>query len=103
MPPPWLIAAWNFLELPLFTFLGAFVLYALNRLQGKQPLSLFLALGADLGTGARPIKVFFDMLLSSILFGGLVFALTAPTTVQQAIVVGLGTTGILSARTKATE
>ena len=100
--PPWLVAAAHWAALPSLTFLGAFVLYVLNRLQGKQPFSLFLALGINLGPGANPLTIFFDMVLSSALGGGLVFALTAPTTVAQAIVVGLGTTGILSAHTKPT-
>ena len=100
--PPWLIAAAHWAVLPSLTFLGTFVLYVLNRLQGKQPFSLFLALGVNLGTGAHPVTVLLDMVISSVLGGGLVFALTSPTTVAQAIVVGLGTTGILSAHTKPT-
>jgi hypothetical protein len=102
MLPPWLIAAAVWLKLPFFTFMGALVLYISNRLQGKQPLSLFLALGVNLGTGARPVVVFLDMVISSVIGTVLVFALTSPTNVPQAVVVGLGLTGILSAHTKPT-
>jgi hypothetical protein len=100
--PPWLIAAAVWLKLPFFTFLGAFVLYLLNRLQGKQPFSLFRGLNINVGSGAWPIVIFFDMVISSILGAILVIALTAPVTVPQAVVAGLGMTGILSAHTEST-
>lgn len=100
--PPWLIAAAVWLKLPFFTFLGAFVLYLLNRLQGKQPFSLFRGLNINVGSGAWPIVILLDMVISSILGSILVIALTAPITVPQAVVAGLGMTGILSAHTEPT-
>jgi len=45
-------------QLPFFTFLGAFVLYLLNRLNGKQPFSLFRGLNINVGSGARPFVIF---------------------------------------------
>jgi hypothetical protein len=98
--PPWIPAAALWLQLPFFTFLGAFALYLMNRLQGKQPFSFFRALNIDVGTGAGPLVILSDMVISSILGATLVIALTAPATVPQAVVAGLGMTGILSAHTK---
>lgn len=98
--PPWLTATALWRKLPFFTFLGAFALYLMNRLQGKQPFSLFRALNINVGAGAGPFVIFLDMVISSILGATLVIALTAPATVPQAVVAGLGMTGILSAHTK---
>src|SRR2546421_7881587 len=100
--PPWIMAAVLWLNLPFFTFLGAFALYLMNRLQDKQPFSLFRALNINVGRGAGPFVIFSDMVISSILGATLVIALTAPITAPQAVVAGLGMTGILSAHTKPT-
>ena len=88
------------LKLPFYSILGAFTLYVLNRLQGKQPFSLFLAINVDVTSdNALPPIIFLDMLLSSALGAAVVIPLTAPETVPQAIIAGLGMTGILAART----
>lgn len=91
------------LEIPFFAFLGAFVLYLLNRLQDKQPFSLFKAININIGSDARSFTILFDMLISSCLGAIVIIPLTSPSTVPQAIVAGLGMTGILSAHTKTTE
>src|SRR6266487_3216975 len=89
------------MKLPFYAAQGAFMLYVLNRLQGKQPFSLFRALNIDVLTAAaRPITIFADMILSSVLGAALVLPLAAPTTIAQAIIAGLGMTGILAAHTK---
>src|ERR1700731_334042 len=100
--PPWLLAAALWFKLPFFAFLGAFALYLTNRLQNKQPFSLFRALNMNLSAGARPVVIFLDMIISSVLGATIVVALTSPSTVPQAIIAGLGMTGILSAHTKPT-
>lgn len=76
---------------------GCVVLYVLNRQQGKQPFSLLVALNVSLDKQASPGVGFIDLLVSSIIGGVLVTALTSPTTTPQAIIAGLGLTGILSA------
>jgi len=93
----------DFLKLPFFTFLGAFTLYVLHRLQDRQPFSLFTALNIDVSKTAPPANVFGDMILSSLIDAVVVCALTEPTTIPQAVVAGLGMTGILSAHAKSTE
>jgi hypothetical protein len=91
-------------KLPFYAGLGAFMLYILNRIQGKQPFSLFRALNIDVLTAAaRPITIFADMILSSALGAAVVLPIAAPTTIAQAIIAGLGMTGILAAHTKQTE
>lgn len=81
----------------LFTFVGAFVLYVLNRLQKKQPFSLFEALNIDVRThDSRPTTILTDMILSSLLGSILVVAIVSPTTIAQAVAAGLGLTGLLS-------
>lgn len=87
-------------DLIFWAFLGAFMLYALNRLHNHQPFSFFRVLNIDLGPTAKPIVIFFDMLVSSVLGALVVLALTSPISSRQAIVAGLGMTGLLSAATK---
>lgn len=90
-------------KLPFFASLGAFTLYILNRMQGKQPFSLFRALNIDVLTAAaRPSVILIDMIFSSALGAAVVIPLTSPSTVAQAIIAGLGMTGILAAHTKET-
>ena len=89
------------LTIPFYTSLGSFTLYILNRMQGKQPFSLFRATNIDvLSSAARPITIFLDMILSSFIGALVVIPLASPTTVPQAIIAGLGMTGILAAHTK---
>ena len=87
------------LSLWFYTFIGAFTLYVLNRLQKKQPFSLFTALNVGINDGARARVVLTDMLISSLLGTIVVFPLVSPSTIPQALVAGLGMTGILSAHT----
>jgi hypothetical protein len=84
------------------TTLGAIVLYILNRLQNRQPFSLFRALNVEVGNSATPFIIFFDMLFSSLIGAVVVFLLTQPVTVPQAVVAGLGMTGVLSAHSQDT-
>ncbi len=89
------------LKLLLATTLGAFTLYVLHRHQDKQPFSLFRAINIDvISKSAQYRTILADMFFSSLLGATIVFLLTSPTTVPQAIIAGLGMTGILSANTK---
>jgi len=83
-------------RLPAFACLGAIILYVLNKLQGKQPFSFFTALNLDVSNQAPWHMVLLDMILSSLLGGIAVFFITSPETSAQAIMVGLGMTGVLS-------
>jgi len=87
-------------KLPFYTFLGAFTLYVLNRLHSKQPFSLLQALNVNVGKTGSPFIILLDMVLSSTLGAALVIQLTLPATVPQAVMAGLGMTGILSVRGK---
>jgi hypothetical protein len=53
------------IQLPAFACFGAIILYVLNKLQGKQPFSLFRALNIDVSNDAPWHNVLLDMLLSS--------------------------------------
>lgn len=74
---------------------GAFVLYLLNRINNKQPFSLFTALQVNLDS--RPVVIFLDMLISSAIGAGVVMLILNPVSVSEAGTAGLGLTGILSA------
>ncbi len=87
-------------DLMVWTFFGAFLLYALNKLNAHQPFSLFKVLNFDLGTTAKARIILLDMFISSIIGAIAVFCLTSPSTAQQAMAAGLGMTGILSAAAK---
>lgn len=78
------------------TTVGAFILYALNRLQNRQPFSLFCAINIDVGRKASPRMVLIDMLVSSLLGAFVVYCMSQPQNYSQAVVGGLGMTGILS-------
>lgn len=94
---------WLFLALPFYAYLGAFTLYVLNRINEKQPFSLFRALNIDvISKTASPKIILWDMVFSSTLGAIVVVALVSPATVPQAIIAGLGMTGILAAHTKQT-
>src|SRR5690242_3275703 len=86
----------------LCTFFGAFILYVLTRTGGRQPFSLFLAININIDRSARPYVIFSDIVISSLIGAGAVFLLTAPGNYAQAIVAGLGMTGVLSAHAKET-
>jgi len=90
----------QFLKLPFFSFIGAFILYMLNRLHDKQPFSLAKAINIDIGPNAKSKTILIDMFLSSILGVLIVIPLTAPSTIPQAIIAGLGMTGVFSAHAK---
>lgn len=93
------MASWSLL---FSTAFGAFVLYILNRHQNRQPFSLFVALNVDVGQKAYAWLVLLDMIFSSMIGAGVVYLLTQPVTVPQAVVAGLGMTGILSSHAKDT-
>ena len=93
----------TFLTLPFYAFLGALTLYILNRTNDKQPFSLFRAINVDvISSSATPRNILWDMVISSSLGAAVVVALVSPTTEPQAIISGLGMTGILAAHTKQT-
>jgi hypothetical protein len=89
-------------KLLLATTLGAFILYIMNRTNNRQPFSFFRAINIEVGSSAPARTIFFDMIISSLLGAIVVFILTNPATVPQAVVAGLGMTGILSAHAKET-
>ena len=91
---------WSNRELVFLAFLGAFTLYVLNRLQNHQPFSLFKAINIDVGPNGRPLAILSDMFFSCLIGALLVSVLSSPDTGRQAIVAGLGMTGILSAASK---
>jgi hypothetical protein len=74
---------------------GAFVLYILNRLNKRQPFSLFSAL--DIPIKDRPTMAFGDMIISSGIGAGIVLLLLHPISAAEAGTAGLGLTGVLSA------
>lgn len=85
------------LTLALCCFLGSFVLYLLNRLDRRQPFSLLQAIRIDVSheTG-KPSVILLDMVISSALGGIVVMLIAVPTTTVQAVISGLGMTGLLS-------
>jgi len=88
------------LRLPGGSVLGAFVLYILHRHNDKQPFSMFKALNIDVSNAAGYQTILADMVCSSLLGGIVVYFITEPVTMPQAIVAGLGMTGILSSHSK---
>lgn len=88
--------------LHFYTFIGAVLLYVLNRQQKKQPISVFTALNVDIERkgGQGFCIILLDMIFSCLLGTIGVVALTSPTTISQALASGLGMTGLLSFHTK---
>lgn len=86
-------------SLPFYAFLGASTLYLLNRLQKKQPFSVLTALNVDMVNNPLPAKVLADVFISGGLGALIVVALTSPATIPQAVIAGLGMTGILTIHT----
>lgn len=84
-----------------FCTVGAFVLYILNRTNGKKPFSMFLVINIDVGaTTGKPYVILLDMIVSSMIGGSVVYFVTYPSTAAQAVVAGLGMTGLLSVHAK---
>jgi len=80
---------------------STFMLYWINRLQGRQPISLFEIFNVDVRSAeARAGVIMADMLISSALGAILAVLLTTPTTPQQAVAAGLGLTGLISVYTR---
>lgn len=95
------ISIFSKIYLPMMSVGGAFVLYMSHRNSGKEPLSLFKALNIDVsGKTGKPLAILSDMMLTSAIGGYLVFLMVAPTTAAQAVVAGLGMTGMLSVQGK---
>jgi hypothetical protein len=92
---PICIALWNATYLFLAALFGAFVLYILNRLNNRQPFSLFTALQVNMDR--RPTIIFLDMIASSGIGALVVIFLLNPSTVPESVAGGLGLTGVLSA------
>jgi hypothetical protein len=84
----------------LYTYVASLALYMMHRLQKKQPFSLFTAINVPIDGSTKPLVVLGDMIVSCIIGAFIVVPLTNPATVPQAIIAGLGTTGILAAHTK---
>lgn len=97
----WIADFWASVKLPFYSFVGAFTLYLLNRLQDKHPFSLFRAININVSTSeAKPPIILLDMMISSALGATVVVQLTSPGTVPQALIAGLGVTGILTVHVK---
>lgn len=79
---------------------GAFALYILNRTGGRQPFSLFSVLNVDVGRTGQPGVILLDMIISSAIGCLLVFWIAQPQNQAQAVVAGLGMTGLLSSHAK---
>jgi hypothetical protein len=92
---------WTFVTASMFSYvlLGAIALFVMDRNKGREPLSVFQAININ---SAKPIARLFDLIISCILGGLIVFLLTKPGTIEQAIAAGLGTTGLLSSFGKST-
>ena len=95
-----LLVVTNLIKVPLFTFFGSKCLYILNRLNGKQPFSFFIAININIGRDARPKIVIWDIIISSIIGTIIIIPLVVPETVAQGVSAGLGLTGILSTYAK---
>lgn len=74
---------------------GAILLYLLTRLRGRRPFSVLAALHVK--TEKRPGYIFLDMILSCVPMAGFVLIFLEPCSVKEAMVAGLGATGLLSA------
>jgi len=90
-------------KMHFFAFMGALALYVMNRLNNRQPFSLLKAMNYDVSNTGKPRVVFADMCLSSVLGAVIIVPMTTPSTINQAIVAGLGLTGILSAYSKSND
>lgn len=88
-------AGMEFATFFLCAMFGAFVLYVLNRLNNRQPFSLFTAMQVPMDS--RPLLILLDMLVSSAIGAGVVILIVNPTSASAAGTAGLGLTGVLSA------
>jgi hypothetical protein len=84
----------------LNAWFGAAVLYLLNLLNSRQPFSVFVAV--ENGTGYVPSKrtwlmVVLDLIISSAIGGVAVMQIWHPVSASEALLGGLGLTGIFSA------
>lgn len=97
---------WEYLlssQLYFYAFLGAFVLYLLNSLHNHMPFSLFTGININIDKNTKPHIILLDMIISSIIGAVAVIPISAPSTVPQALLAGLGLTGILSVHSKSKE
>jgi len=62
---------------------------------------MFLVINIDVGTvTGKPLIILTDMIISSVIGGSVVYFVAHPTTAAQAVVAGLGMTGLLSVHAK---
>src|SRR3989442_171188 len=90
---PTCLVVWAATNLFFAALFGAFVLYALHRLNNRQPFSLFSVLQVRMEN--RPLMIFTDMIASSAIGAGVVMLLLNPATLSEAGAGGLGLTGVL--------
>ena len=83
---PWSLYGW--------TWFAAFCLYMILNAFGRQPLSLFRVLQIQLD--GRPLVIFADMLITSLLLGILTTTFMKPCSPQDAVIGGLGSSGLFS-------
>lgn len=91
---------WDFVDIWVLAYFGAFILYLLNNLNDKPPFSLFRGIKINLHDPVRPGRILSDMLISSAMGAFVVILLTQPETYPTAFSGGLGLTGLLSSVTK---
>ncbi|MGJ8654352.1 MAG: hypothetical protein ACSHX8_13920 [Opitutaceae bacterium] len=85
------------------TFLGAFGLYVLHKNQNNDPFSFLKAINVDVGESSHPRTIIFDICLTSLLGSLLVFFISEPQSSSQAVMTGLGFSGVISAFTNGGE
>ena len=83
----------RFWQLYAAAMFGAFVLYVLNRLNNRQPFSLFTALQVKLDS--RPGMIFSDMIVSSGIGAGIALLRLNPASGAALVTAGLGLTGVI--------
>ena len=92
---------WYCVQYIIFSFIGAFVLYFKMIGSGKPVLTILFKINPKLSNNAWFILV--ESILVSLIGAVLAIAITQPTSIPQAIVSGLGWTGIINGSVKNTE
>jgi hypothetical protein len=78
------------------TLLGAAGSYIIQKNKKRIPFSVLRAFNLDTGKNAPAWLLLVDVAVTSLFGSLLVFLFTEPTTKQQAVVIGIGFTGIIA-------
>lgn len=92
---PLCIVLWDICGIFIGAAFGVAVLHVVNLLNRRQPFSVLSALQVDLNK--RPLMILSDIVISSLIGAVLVMAFFRPATSIDAVIGGLGITGVLSA------